>query len=737
MSLLKTTMVDRLTNTQSVTFRNSLTFKMLIQLLSLIAIVLVGILAALWLQLSNLVSGNVQKEIASMAEHNANLSTEYFATMQTQSAQLADTIANLNDVAMEDEEKKALIYHLMDSMMKDERIFGVYAAWEPNAIFLNTPSGLSFYTYRSGTELKTDTQNDYGVYSVADYYATSKKTAAPHITEPFAYELPSGETIWLITISNPIKTSDGEVLGVATCDIMADTINSLNYTLGGYQKAYSFMLSPGGAYLTNSRDKSLMGSAFGESMKDQAERTEILSMTALGQEKQWEHRDDVLGENAFIIQTPIQIAGLHETLSSLFVVSRSEALSPVNSIVLVVLLLSILEIVVIGSGVILILRKSLRPMKDIIRVAEGMERGELNANVKVTSRDEFGHLAQVFQKTTNVLQTYVGEISSILLKIAKGDLHVTIENDYVGDFAPIKAALLDISSSLNNTLISINTAAEQVSIGASQVANGAQALAAGSTEQASSVEELNVSITKIAEQSAENSSNVKLATKYVEQASANVRDGSECMKQLTGAMANIGSSSNQIANITNVIEDIAFQTNILALNATIEAARAGNAGKGFAVVADEVRNLAAKSAEAAKQTADLIQRSAATVKEGTQITVKTAQILNDIENKESLVNESIQKVLQSSTEQAAAIEQVKQGLGQVSSVVQTNAATAEENSATSEEMSAQAAALRQEVGKFKLNTSYETGLPMSLSLHDDIVLPNRLDSKSKSAYGKY
>jgi methyl-accepting chemotaxis protein len=376
-------------------------------------------------------------------------------------------------------------------------------------------------------------------------------------------------------------------------------------------------------------------------------------------------------------------------------------------------------------------------MKDIIRVAEGMERGELNANVLVTSRDEFGHLAQVFQKTTNVLQTYVGEISSILLKIAKGDLHVTIENDYVGDFAPIKAALLDISSSLNTTLISINTAAEQVSIGASQVANGAQALAAGSTEQASSVEELNVSITKIAEQSAENSSNVKLATKYVEQASANVRDGSECMKQLTGAMANIGSSSNQIANITNVIEDIAFQTNILALNATIEAARAGNAGKGFAVVADEVRNLAAKSAEAAKQTADLIQRSAATVKEGTQITVKTAQILNDIENKESLVNESIQKVLQSSTEQAAAIEQVKQGLGQVSSVVQTNAATAEENSATSEEMSAQAAALRQEVGKFKLNTSYETGLPMSLSLHDDIVLPNRLDSKSKSAYGKY
>jgi methyl-accepting chemotaxis protein len=737
MSSQKPLTADHTPHTQAVAFKNSLTFKMLIQLLAVIAVVLAGILVVLWLQLTNLVSGNVQKEITSLAEHNANLSTKYFDTMQTQSAQLADTIAELNGVDMVEEQKKALIQQIMGSMMKDERIFGVYAAWEPNAAFPDTPSGLSFYTYRSGSELKTDTQNDYDVYSIADYYATSKKTAAPHITEPFPYELPSGETIWLVTISNPIKTSAGEVLGVATCDIMADTINSLNYSLGSYTKAYNFMLSPGGAYLTNSRDKSLMGSAFGEGMKDQAERSDILSMITDGKGKLWEHKDEVLGEDAYIIQTPVQIVGLNETLSSLFVVSKSEALAQVDSIVLVVLLLSLLEMVVIGTGVILILRKSLRPMKNIISVAEGMERGELSADVKVAAKDEFGYLAQVFQRTTKVLANYVGEITSILLKIAKGDLRVTIENDYVGDFAPIKAALLDISSSLNNTLISINTAAEQVSTGASQVASGAQALAAGSTEQASSIEELNASITKIAEQSAENSANVKLATQYVEQASANVRDGSKRMNQLTGAMANIGSSSNQIANITKVIEDIAFQTNILALNAAIEAARAGNAGKGFAVVADEVRNLAAKSAEAAKQTAELIRRSAATVEEGTQVAAKTAQILSDIESKDNMVNESIMKVLHSSSDQEAAIEQVKQGLNQVSSVVQTNAATAEENSATSEEMSAQAAALKEEVGKFKLDNGYEKDSFAAISLLREPAKVNKAASKSVSALGKY
>jgi methyl-accepting chemotaxis protein len=209
------------------------------------------------------------------------------------------------------------------------------------------------------------------------------------------------------------------------------------------------------------------------------------------------------------------------------------------------------------------------------------------------------------------------------------------------------------------------------------------------------------------------------------------------MKQLTEAMANIGASSNEITNITKVIEDIAFQTNILALNAAIEAARAGNAGKGFAVVADEVRNLAAKSAEAAKQTAELIRASVATVSEGTQITAPTAEILQNVEEKANLVNKSIVKIDQASAEQAVAIEQIKQGLTQVSSVVQTNAATAEENSATSEEMSAQAATLREEVGKFKLDNGYENDGITSISLLKGMSKRGNKPLEPAAALGKY
>lgn len=353
--------------------------------------------------------------------------------------------------------------------------------------------------------------------------------------------------------------------------------------------------------------------------------------------------------------------------------------------------------------VVIAIRKSiLTPVKEIVEIYQEISKGNKKVNVTYESDDELGQMAALIRASNDQESRIIGDVIDKFTKISQGNLQISIDQEYPGDFVVIKQTIENTVTVLNQTMHTINTAAEQVSAGASQVSGGAQALAAGSTEQASSVEELTVSIGKIAEQAAENSVNVNLANQYVEQAGAGVNAGNEHMVQLTEAMADIGSASNQIANITKVIEDIAFQTNILALNAAIEAARAGSTGKGFAVVADEVRSLAGKSAEAAKQTGELIQNSVATVSKGTQITAQTAQILQDVGGSALKVTESFAKIEQASAEQANAIEQIKQGLTQVSAVVQTNAATAEENSATSEEMSAQAATLREEVGKFKL-----------------------------------
>lgn len=305
-----------------------------------------------------------------------------------------------------------------------------------------------------------------------------------------------------------------------------------------------------------------------------------------------------------------------------------------------------------------------------------------------------------------MLQGYIQEISALLTRLAEGDMRISVEQEYVGDFVPIRGALERISESLNSTLSRIGLAADQVGAGASQVSDAAQALASGATEQAATVEQLSASVVKISEQAEENRKNVEGASRLVDEANQSFDLGISYMKRLEESMRGIDDASSQISTITKVIEDIASQTNILALNAAIEAARAGAAGKGFAVVADEVRVLAAKSSEAVKQTELLIQKSAEMVAEGTKITDDTAAILKEIVENAGKIGKITNEIARASEEQTSAIEQVSTGLSQVSAVVQTNAATAEESSASSQELSAQAETLRSEIGGFRLRDEY-------------------------------
>lgn len=366
-------------------------------------------------------------------------------------------------------------------------------------------------------------------------------------------------------------------------------------------------------------------------------------------------------------------------------------------IVTIIAAISLTIAVVIGiSGSIL------NPVREIMSVFAEIAKGNMKTTITYNGRDELGQMAALIQQANTLQSGILSDVMLHLSNIANGNLQTQMEMDYPGDFAVLKDSLQATITSLNGTMRTIHTAAEQVSTGSSQVAGGAQALAAGSTEQASAVEQLTVSVGRVAEQALENAEHVKSATEAVAQTGTDIQAGNEHMHELTAAMANISTASDQIANITKVIEDIAFQTNILALNAAIEAARAGNAGKGFAVVADEVRNLAAKSAEAARRTTALIQNSVTSVAQGTEITAQTAQILQAVAESSRKITESFTKIEQATAQQTSAIDQIRQGLNQVSAVVQTNAATAEENSATSEEMSAQATALQDEVGKFRL-----------------------------------
>ncbi|MEA4993942.1 MAG: methyl-accepting chemotaxis protein [Oscillibacter sp.] len=353
---------------------------------------------------------------------------------------------------------------------------------------------------------------------------------------------------------------------------------------------------------------------------------------------------------------------------------------------------------------ILLARNLSRRIRVVVEATERLSEGNLDVHIDVDSRDEIGVLAESSRRMSDTLKKIISDLSRGLEAFAGGNFAMDsqAEDSYVGDYRPMLDNIRKMRDKLSNTLSNIGLAAEQVSTGSEQVSAGAQALASGSTEQAAAVEELGATVEHISDQARGNLDMVGAAAKSIRESDEGVTAGNRHMEQLTQAMAEVSSASSQIASITKVIEDIAFQTNILALNAAIEAARAGNAGKGFAVVADEVRTLAAKSAEAAKQTAELIENSVSTVARGTELTNQTAQILKDVDAAARQATESFGRIERSISEQTGAIEQIREGLSQISSVVQTNAATAEENSATSEEMSAQAVTLRQEVQKFRL-----------------------------------
>jgi methyl-accepting chemotaxis protein len=342
--------------------------------------------------------------------------------------------------------------------------------------------------------------------------------------------------------------------------------------------------------------------------------------------------------------------------------------------------------------------------QEIARMTEAAKDGQLS--VRCHPEIFQGGYSTLLRGLNEMLDSLIDPVSEairVINKVARRDLTARLVGDYQGDLATLQKALNSTVQTLDESLTQVGQAAHEVSSASAQINEGSQMLSAGSSSQAVSIEEVSSSLHEVASMTRQNSENAKEARRLSKAAVTAVDAGVESMMRLSEAIGRIKVSSDSTAKIIKTIDEIAFQTNLLALNAAVEAARAGDAGKGFAVVAEEVRNLAIRSAEAAKITADLIEESVKNSEGGVVLNQEVLKNLNEINGQVKRVGTVMSEIAAACEQQAQGVDQVNTVINQMNLVTQEIAANAEESAGGAEELSRQAEELKRMVYTFRLS----------------------------------
>lgn len=505
----------------------------------------------------------------------------------------------------------------------------------------------------------------------------------------------------VITVAAPIR-ENGSIVGVFGCDITLDYIvdlvsgmsiteNSVPVLIDGDG---NFMIGGNGTFNAGSDDSgNAVTTAVSEAGGDYAE---VLS--ALSDDVYFEMNSDYDGVKKYFAFNRLETSGW--TVGC--VIPKNDINSTLTGLAVMEVIMLVLFIAAGSAIVIAVTRSQLKPLKKISAAADRIANGELSASFDYNAGDEIGTLCANFARCTDITRKYIADISEKLDRLAKGDFTVTVDEDYIGDFAPIKASLTNIITSMRNTLNNIDAASKQVSMGAGNVAQTAADLAAGVSDQTESVSRLNDDIAAIMDKVRESSDIADNARVLAGNAKERIEDSNREMDKLLKAMAEISAMSAETAKIVKTIDDIAFQTNILALNASVEAARAGAAGKGFTVVADEVRNLAGKSAEAANRTSKLISQTTEAISAGAALADSTAGYLAEAVDNTVSVDENICRISEFTREQSRYMDEISENIRTITDVIGSASGSTQSEAALSEELSGQAEMLDKLISEFRL-----------------------------------
>lgn len=539
-----------------------------------------------------------------------------------------------------------------------------------------------------------------------DYWKQIKQSGEPYIMDPYVYEL-MGKNIMMISIIAPLWDDQGAFLGVSGVDVALDNMQEQLLVSTDYKSAHLVALAADGTILVDSADDTTVGKTASEvgynTMEKDAQklyempegelrsnRTLIKGRTNFG-----------TGKGGVCVTVPLTVNNktqwtLHMTVNSM------EFYGPIIEGAGKLTFLVVLFGIILIKSMNRIIKRSLDPIQLITEGAAKLEAGDLNIHIDIQSEDELGRLSQAFNHISTIISNYVKDISEQLSQMADNNMDINITQDYIGDFIPIQISIEKISQSLNETLHEIVLSADEVSASSENVSSGAQTLSDGATEQASAINQLAASIEDLSQDVSENAKDAQTANNFVFEVNRHIGESNKEMEHLIHAMTEISHSSSEIEKIVKTIEDIAAQTNLLSLNASIEASRAGMAGKGFAVVANEIRELAAKSAQAVNQTANLIASSQRAVENGMGIADNTAKSLMTVVKGSKEILSSMEKISNASQNQKGVLEQITTNVDLISSVVQSNSCFAQNSAETSAELSDQSKRLHELVNRFHL-----------------------------------
>ena len=574
------------------------------------------------------------------------------------------------------------VYNIID---RSDFITSAYFALDPD--LAGYPLVNEVYLEETGSGIEFGEPQSYEEYMMKDsedmlWFYPAFNSGQPYWTSIHEYD---GE--YLVSYAEPVIINS-TVVGIAGVDISIDHIGDLVSSINLYDTGFALLADPFGNFFDT-------GDALKRLGKD--DRASLIEAARANSNEVF---DLSLDKNYLVA------ASLLSNGYTLFVMAPS---SEVNAEV-TASVMRFVVIFIVAYAIVLVVAYSIgKPIgKPLVALSSIMKKAASTGDLTLSGEEAeaIRKYSQIRDETGQVISDvaaflgHISEISKALYVMADGDL--THEMKLQSDKDTMGISLQHMFENLNRMFVEINASTLQVSMGSKQIANGAQVLAQGSTEQAASVQELSGSIAEIADKTKNNAKMAEEAAILADSIKGSAEKGSRQMGEMIEAVNDINKASGSIGKVIKVIDDIAFQTNILALNAAVEAARAGSAGKGFAVVAEEVRSLAAKSAEAAKNTSGLIESSIEKAKLGVNIADETAASLSEIV---SGINESsriVSEIAASSEQQSLGISHINTGIDQVAQVIQQNSATAQESAAASQEMSAQALMLEELITQFKL-----------------------------------